>query len=52
MISDLSKRVSEMDVRLANKERLLRAQFTKMETALAQIQQQSSWLSGQLGSLK
>jgi len=43
--------MADMDDRLALKETSLRAQFTAMETALAQSQTQSSWLSGQLASL-
>jgi flagellar hook-associated protein 2 len=41
--------LAAMDLRLQSKEDYLRAQFTAMETALAQSQSQSSWLAGQLG---
>jgi len=47
----LQQAMADMDDRLALKETSLRAQFTAMETALAQSQTQSSWLSGQLASL-
>ncbi|HEY7618419.1 MAG TPA: flagellar filament capping protein FliD [Solirubrobacteraceae bacterium] len=41
--------LAAMDLRLQSKEDYLRAQFTAMESALAQSQSQSSWLAGQLG---
>ncbi len=47
----LQSSMADMDQRLALKEQTLRAQFTAMESALAQSQAQSSWLSGQLSSL-
>jgi flagellar hook-associated protein 2 len=47
----LQRAMADMDDRLALKETSLRTQFTAMETALAQSQTQSSWLSGQLASL-
>jgi flagellar hook-associated protein 2 len=47
----LQQAMADMDDRLALKESSLRAQFTAMETALAQSQTQSSWLSGQLAAL-
>ena len=47
----LQQSMADMDQRLALKEQTLRAQFAAMETALAQSQTQSSWLSGQLSSL-
>jgi flagellar hook-associated protein 2 len=47
----LQRTMADMDDRLALKEQTLRAQFTAMETALAQSQTQSNWLSGQLASL-
>jgi flagellar hook-associated protein 2 len=47
----LQRSMSDMDDRLALRERTLRAQFAAMESALAQSQQQSSWLSGQLAGL-
>lgn len=47
----LQKTMADMDSRLALKEQTLRAQFSAMESALAQSQAQGSWLSGQLASL-
>jgi flagellar hook-associated protein 2 len=45
-------RMADLDVRLALREKALRAQFTSMETALSQAQSQSSWLGSQLNSLQ
>lgn len=47
----LQRSMADMDDRLELRERTLRAQFAAMESALAQSQQQSSWLSGQLAGL-
>lgn len=47
----LQRSMADMDQRLALRERTLRAQFTAMESALAQSQTQGQWLSGQLASL-
>jgi flagellar hook-associated protein 2 len=47
----LQTSMADMDERLALKEQTLRAQFTAMESALAQSQTQSQWLSSQLASL-
>ncbi|HVM19832.1 MAG TPA: flagellar filament capping protein FliD [Egibacteraceae bacterium] len=43
--------IAGWDVRLAVKEKRLRAQFAALETALGNAQQQSNWLAGQLASL-
>jgi flagellar hook-associated protein 2 len=51
MITSLGDQMTAMDVRLATREQTLRAQFTQMETALSQLQSQSSWLSGQIAGL-
>ncbi|MEZ5102678.1 MAG: flagellar filament capping protein FliD [Thermoleophilia bacterium] len=50
-IAFLTTRSSDMDIRLAQKEEALRRQFTAMETAISNAQQQSAWLAGQLASL-
>jgi|tagenome__1003787_1003787.scaffolds.fasta_scaffold20980908_2 flagellar hook-associated protein 2 len=50
-IDSLKKRSADMDVRLAAREKALRAQFTAMEQALSQSQSQGSYLSSQLASL-
>ncbi|HEX7292523.1 MAG TPA: flagellar filament capping protein FliD [Conexibacter sp.] len=47
----LQRSMADMDDRLELRERTLRAQFAAMESALAESQQQSSWLSGQLAGL-
>lgn len=47
----LQQTMADMDDRLALKEATLRAQFTAMETALAQSQTQGQWLTGQLAAL-
>ena len=44
-------RIAAFDVRLALREQTLRRQFTAMETALANLQSQQSYLAGALGSL-
>jgi len=48
---DLQDRIEDWDRRLALRRSTLSAQFTAMETALGSLQNQSSWLSSQLGSL-
>ena len=47
----LQQQMADMDDRLALKEQTLRAQFTAMETALAQAQSQGSYLAGQIAGL-
>ena len=51
MIRELQDSISDWDTRLALKRQSLTAQFTALETALSQMQSQSSWLSSQLASL-
>jgi flagellar hook-associated protein 2 len=48
---DLEARIADWDVRLELRRAALTRQFTAMETALGSLQNQSSWLSAQLGSL-
>jgi flagellar hook-associated protein 2 len=48
IISELQTEKADWDVRLAQKEQALRAQFTQMEVAMSQSQSQSSWLSAQI----
>jgi len=50
-IKQLQSDISDWDARLALKQQTLQAQFTAMETALSESQQQGSWLSGQIASL-
>lgn len=51
-IDSLRDRQTEIDQRLALRERSLRAQFTAMETALQAAQSQGQWLAGQLANLR
>jgi len=48
---DLEARIADWDLRLALRQTALTRQFTAMETALGSLQNQSTWLSGQLASL-
>jgi flagellar hook-associated protein 2 len=50
-ISDLNKQVSAWDVRLESRKTALQRQFSSLEVALGKMQQQSSWLAGQLAGL-
>lgn len=50
-ISDYDDRIADWDTRLTAKEASLRAQFTAMETALGQLKNIQSQLSGQLNQL-
>lgn len=47
----LKNQMTQMDQRLALREKSLTAMFTALEVALAKSQQQSQWLAGQLGAL-
>jgi len=51
LMKSLKDREADMNVRLTDKEKQLRAQFTAMETALSKAQSQGQWLSGQLAAL-
>jgi flagellar hook-associated protein 2 len=48
---DIEARIADWDLRLALRKTTLTRQFTAMETALGTLQNQSTWLSGQLSSL-
>jgi flagellar hook-associated protein 2 len=48
---EIQDRIAAWDVRLVKRKQTLTRQFTAMETALSSLQNQSSWLSGQLNSL-
>ncbi len=50
-IKDLQDSISDWDTRLALRKDTLTQQFTALETALSQMNSQSSWLSSQIGSL-
>ena len=50
-IDRMQDSISDWDSRLTLRQESLQRQFTALETALSQMNSQSSWLSGQLGSL-
>lgn len=50
-VEDLGTQAAKWDVRLELRERLLRGTYSRLETALAQLQSQSTWLAGQINSL-
>jgi flagellar hook-associated protein 2 len=50
-VEDLSTSIARWDQRLEIRERSLRATYTRLETALAQLQSQSNWLAGQVAGL-
>lgn len=51
LAEDIQDRIEAWDVRLVMRKAALTRQFTAMETALGGLQNQSSWLAGQLNSL-
>jgi flagellar hook-associated protein 2 len=51
LIKDLNSRIDAWDDRLAVREATLKRQFSALETALNQMQSQSSWLAGQIAGL-
>jgi flagellar hook-associated protein 2 len=51
-IKQMQDSIADWDTRLALRQESLQRQFTALETALSQMNSQSSWLSGQLSSLK
>jgi flagellar hook-associated protein 2 len=50
-ITSLNDQVAEWDVRLELRKTALQKQFSSLEVALGKMQQQSSWLAGQLAGL-
>ncbi len=50
-VDDLTDSVAAWDRRLEVRELTLRATYTRLETALAQLNAQSSWLAGQIANL-
>jgi flagellar hook-associated protein 2 len=50
-ITDLNKRISDWDTRLAARQATLQRQFSAMEVALGKLKSQGTWLSGQISSL-
>lgn len=51
-LSTIKDDLAALDKRLATKEKLLKAQFQRMEQALMKSQSQGQWLSGQLAGLR
>ncbi|GIH97972.1 flagellar hook-associated protein 2 [Planobispora siamensis] len=51
MVTDLNKRIDAWDLRLENREAALRKQFANLEVSLGKLNQQSTWLAGQISSL-
>ncbi|MBN1174125.1 MAG: flagellar filament capping protein FliD [Micromonosporaceae bacterium] len=51
MIRSLNDQVDSWSVRLETKQTALQKQFANLEVALGKMQQQSSWLAGQIASL-
>ncbi|HEV7823447.1 MAG TPA: flagellar filament capping protein FliD [Mycobacteriales bacterium] len=50
-VQNLNDQIDAWDSRLEMRKQALQRQFTGMEAALGRLRDQSSWLSGQLGSL-
>jgi flagellar hook-associated protein 2 len=50
-ITSLNQQVSQWDTRLEMRRSALQLQFSNLEVALGKMQQQSSWLAGQLAGL-
>ncbi len=50
-IDDMNDRISDWDVRLQTKQESLQRQYAALEVALGKLQDQASWLSGQISSL-
>ena len=50
-ISFIKKQMDDMNIRLEMKEKQLRQQFTAMETALIQLQNQQAWMASQIASM-
>lgn len=51
LIDLLERREADFDVRLAQRERALRAEFTALETVLSQLQSQNAFVTSQLALL-
>ena len=50
-IKSMQKNIDDWDVRLTAKQAALQKQYAALEVALGKMQDQASWLSGQIGSL-
>lgn len=51
LIKDLNTRIEGWDRRLVARQETLKRQFSTLEAALGKMQQQASWLSGQIANL-
>nr|BFE89279.1 hypothetical protein GCM10020093_118810 [Planobispora longispora] len=51
LVTDLNKRIDAWDLRLERREAALRKQFSNLEVSLGKLNQQSTWLAGQISSL-
>ncbi len=51
MVKDLGAQIDNWDLRLAQRREGLQATYSALEVTLSNLQSQSSWLAGQLGSL-
>ncbi|GGT08355.1 hypothetical protein GCM10010156_76710 [Planobispora rosea] len=51
IITNLNKQIDAWDLRLERREAALRKQFSNLEVSLGKLNQQSTWLAGQIGSL-
>ncbi|MBG0833236.1 flagellar filament capping protein FliD [Planomonospora sp. ID67723] len=51
LVTDLNKRIDAWDLRLEKREAALRRQFSNLEVSLGKLNQQSTWLAGQISSL-
>jgi flagellar hook-associated protein 2 len=50
-IDSLNTQIDNWDIRLSTRRQALQRQYAALETALGKLNNQSSWLSGQIGSL-
>lgn len=50
-IKNMNDAIADWDVRLADRQAALQKQYAALEVALGKLQDQSTWLAGQIGSL-
>ncbi|GAA1256482.1 flagellar capping protein FliD [Oryzihumus leptocrescens] len=51
VISDITNQIADFEVLMTQRQDSLQRQYASLETALGQLQSQSQWLAGQLGSI-
>jgi len=51
VVTDLSKRISDWDIRLAARKASLQLVYTNLETSLSTLKSQSDWMTSQLSTL-